>query len=140
MMMVIFYLIGSLERERESFAPIETFFCQSNLFVFVDNTWVVSLSDSWTTIFQIWGFQVSTHVGRFFDFVKKLWFLVFFFWTLEIKGNLSGSSFFCFFFHKYIQNHLNIFRIKKPLIQGFLGGGGGQRTDGSHEGMEKPAA
>jgi len=34
------------ERERESFAPIETFFCQSNLFVFVDNTWVVSLSDS----------------------------------------------------------------------------------------------
>ncbi len=67
--MVIFYIIGSLEkerereRERESFAPIETFFCQSNLFVFVDNTWVVSLSDSWTTIFGYEGFKFQPMWG-----------------------------------------------------------------------------
>jgi hypothetical protein len=126
-MMVMFYLIGSLEREREREKrelcppPIETFFCQSNLFVFIDNTWDGLIKWLMNYHFWIWGFQVSTHVGRFFDFVKNLWFLVFVKKkTLEIKGNLSGSSF--FFWHQYIQNHLNIFKIKNLWFSGIFWG------------------
>jgi hypothetical protein len=47
MMMVMFYLIGSLERERErereerALPPLKLSFVNQNLFVFVDNTWAV---------------------------------------------------------------------------------------------------
>ncbi len=117
------YWVPLRESQRElCLAPIETFFCQSNLFVFVDNTWVVSLSDSWTTIFGYEGFKFQPMLGGSLILLRTTGSWGFFFSTLEIKGNLSGSSFFFVFFSKYIQNHLNIFRIKKPLIQGFFGG------------------
>jgi hypothetical protein len=79
MMMVIFCLIGSLERERErELCPHWNFLlsikpfcvCRQHLGSFFK--WLMNYH------FWIWGFQVSTHVGRFFDFVKNLWFLVFF--------------------------------------------------------------
>jgi hypothetical protein len=37
--------------------------CESNLFVFVHNTWVVWLSDSWTTIFGYEGFKFQPMLG-----------------------------------------------------------------------------